>query len=439
MKYLKWVLLVVILGVVVMVWLNFERLDILSGYSAKSMASSVFTAERDFKFTDSTDNNFSPVDLAKDEVDFEAKSASSSVFGLNTRTAIYRDGLGAVLVPDDYDYKPNDIKPKRDFTKVALPYPFGHLEPTDTIFSNVDYEKLKTIIEKYSADGLQTRGILVLYKDHLIGEYYAEGIDKDSRMLGWSMTKSITSSVFGVLQTQGKIDINQQAPIDEWKDDERSKITINNLLQMNSGLEWVEDYNTICDVTKMLFQEEDMTVSAIDEPLVGEPNKSWYYSSGTTNLLSGILRDQFNSHQEYLDFWYTNLIDRIGMHSMVVEADMAGNYVGSSYGWASLRDWAKLGLLYLHKGNWNGDQVLNKEWIHYAITPTNSSDGRYGAQIWLNKGGFLPDVPRDVFSFNGYQGQRVYICPSKDLIVVRMGLKSIDFNGLVSDIISSIN
>ncbi len=439
MKRLKWILLVVLAAIIVVVFLNYERLDIVSGYSAKSMASSVFTAERDFEFTDSTDNNFSPINIANDEVNVENKSASASVFGLNTRTAVYRDGLGSVLIPDGYDYKPSNIKPKRNLEKISLPYPYGHLAQKDTVFSNVDYEKLQGVIDAYFADSLQTRALLVIYKDQIIAEQYANGFNKDSRILGWSMTKSITSTMYGVLETQGKMDVNQPAPIEEWKDDDRKAITINNLLQMNSGLEWEENYETICDVTKMLFQDEDMTASQADEPLIGKPNESWYYSSGTTNLLSGILRQQFNSHQEYLDFWYTDLIDKIGMHTMLIEADMAGNYVGSSYGWASPRDWAKLGLLYLNKGNWNGEQILTKEWCDYAITPTNSSNGRYGAQIWLNAGGFLPDVPKNVFSFNGYQGQRVYMIPDKDLVVVRMGLKSMDFNELLRDVIEVVN
>ncbi|TJY38086.1 serine hydrolase domain-containing protein [Pontimicrobium aquaticum] len=439
MKYLKWFLLLLLAAVIVVVFLNYERLDIVSGYSAKSMASSVFTAKRGFQFTDSTDNNFSPINIAKDEIDLQEKSATASVFGLNKRKAIYREGLGSVLIPDGYKYTPDNIKPKRNFTKIELPYPYGNLEQKDTVFANVDYKKLQSVIDTYSQDSLQTRALLVIYKDQIIAETYAKGFNKDSRILGWSMTKSITSTIYGVLQSHGEIDVMQPAPIDAWKDDERNKITINNLLQMNSGLEWEENYETISDVTKMLFQEEDMTSSQADEPLVGKPNESWYYSSGTTNLLSGILRKQFNSYQEYLDFWYTDLIDKIGMHSMLIEADMIGNYVGSSYGWASPRDWAKLGLLYLHQGNWNGAQIFTKDWYDYAVTPTNSSNGRYGAQIWLNAGGFLPDVPRDVFSFNGYQGQRVYMCPSKDLVVVRMGLKPMDFNGLLRDVIEVIN
>lgn len=438
MKRLKWILLLLLIVITAVVVFNYEKLDIVSGYSAKSMSSSVFVAERPMTFTDSTDNSFAPINLADDTVDMSAKSASASVLGMNTRTAVYRDGLGSVLVPHDYEGDIQELQPKRNFNKINLPYPYGHLAPKDSVFANVDYDKLSEVIHHYSEDSLNTRALLVIYKDHIIAEHYKDGFDKDSRILGWSMTKSITSTMFGILQTQGRMDIYQPAPIDAWKNDERQKITIHNLLQMNSGLQWEENYETISDVTQMLFQDADMTLAQADAPLTGIPNESWYYSSGTTNLLSGILRQQFSQHQDYLDFWYTALIDKIGMHSMLIEADMAGNYVGSSYGWASPRDWAKFGLLYLHQGHWNGTQVFDKTWYDYAISPTNSSEGRYGAQIWLNAGGFLPDVPRDVFSFNGYQGQRVYICPSQDLVVVRMGLKSMDFNELLNAIITTI-
>jgi CubicO group peptidase (beta-lactamase class C family) len=208
---------------------------------------------------------------------------------------------------------------------------------------------------------------------------------------------------------------------------------------MNSGLEWEEDYGKISDVTKMLFSAEDMTQSQIEKPFVGKPNNTWNYSSGTTNLLSGILRKQFKTHQEYLDFWYSALIDKIGMNSMVVETDMAGNFVGSSYGWATTRDWAKFGLLYLHKGNWNGEQLFDESWEKYVSTPTNSSNGKYGAHFWLNANGDFPDVPRDFYRCSGYQGQMVAIFPSQDLVIVRMGLsEEFDFNGFLSGVISSI-
>jgi CubicO group peptidase (beta-lactamase class C family) len=156
-------------------------------------------------------------------------------------------------------------------------------------------------------------------------------------------------------------------------------------------------------------------------------------------LLSGILRKKFKTHQEYLDFWYSSLLDKIGMNSALVESDMAGNFVGSSYGWASTRDWAKFGLLYLHKGNWNGEQLFDESWAKFVATPTNTSNGNYGAQFWLNAGGKFPDVPREMYYCSGYQGQMVAIFPNHDLVIVRMGLsEDFDFNGFLSGIVGSL-
>jgi CubicO group peptidase (beta-lactamase class C family) len=125
---------------------------------------------------------------------------------------------------------------------------------------------------------------------------------------------------------------------------------------------------------------------------------------------------------------------------MIVETDMAGNYVGSSYGWATTRDWAKFGLLYLHKGNWNGEQLFNESWAKYVATPTNTSNGVYGAHFWLNAGGKFPDAPKDLYSASGYQGQKVFIIPSRDLVIVRLGLtdeSQFDINKVLKEILGS--
>ncbi|KAB8151195.1 serine hydrolase [Kordia sp. TARA_039_SRF] len=444
-KALK-ILGILIVVIVILVAFNYSKLNIISGYSAKNMSSSVFVAGRAPAFTDSTDNGFSPIKFARDFVNKQEKYASASVYGLMERTAIYRKGLGSVLIDDEYDVTQKTPIPYRTNTARMLPYPYGNMPQKDTTFSNIDYDKIKSAVqyafEKVDGeDAKKTRAVLVIYKDQIIAEQYAKGFDKDSKILGWSMTKSLVSTMYGILQYQGKIDVWDKAPIEAWKDDERKEITIHNLLQMNSGLEWDENYTKISDVTKMLFLDKDMTASQIDKPLVGKPNETWNYSSGTSNLLSGILRKQFNNHQEYLDFPYTNFIDKIGMHSMLIEADMDGNYVGSSYGWATPRDWAKFGLLYLHRGDWNGTRIFDDSWVDYITKPTPTSEGRYGGHFWLNAGGFHPDVPKDMYSANGYQGQRVYIIPSKNLVVVRFGLvgkEALDFNRFLSEICNAV-
>ncbi|MDR7208530.1 serine hydrolase [Flavobacterium piscis] len=444
-KILKLLALVLILIIFYFGFTTYPKLDLISGFSAKSIASGHFLDNRSKELIEKTDNDINLIDLATNTIDDAGKFATSAVYGLKERKAIYREGLGATLINDYFDVSKPYLVPKRNKLVNDLPFPYGNNEPKDTLFANVDYVKLKKAVDnsfdKTGGKLKRTRAVIVLYKNKLIAEKYDSGFTKDSKILGWSMTKSITSSAFGVLAKQGKIDIYKPAPIAEWQKDERKNITINDLLHMNSGLEWEENYNTICDATKMLFLAEDMGKVQLDKPAQFKPNMNWNYSSGTTNLLSRILRNQFKTHQEYLDFWYSAVIDKIGMNSMIVEQDMTGTFVGSSYGWATPRDWSKFGLLYLNKGNWNGEQILDESWVKYTTTPTNTSEGKYGAQFWLNAGGKFPDVPRDMFYCSGYQGQMVAIIPSLNMVIVRMGLKedpAFDFNGFLKGIIGSI-
>jgi CubicO group peptidase (beta-lactamase class C family) len=437
MKVSKRILLFISLIIIIAVISNYPKLNILAGYSAKNTGSSVFLGERSLAFTDSTDNNFSPVNLATDKVNIENKFATSSVLGLLTRKAIYREGLGSVLTLDKSDETASYLVPKRLKANNTTPFPYGNAPQKDTVFTNVDYKKLNETVNSTFGKN-KSRAVVVIYKNQIIAEKYGDGFSKDSRILGWSMTKSIMSTVFGVLQHQNKINIQDKAPIESWQKDARKNITINNLLQMNSGLEWDENYDEISDATKMLFLERDMTKMQEEKELKYETNFSWNYSSGTTNLLSGILRKQFSTHQAYLDFWYTDFIDKIGMNSMVVETDLAGNYVASSYAWATARDWAKFGLLYLHNGNWNGEELFNKKWVDYATTPTPSSNGTYGAQFWLNAEKQFKEVPANMYFADGYQGQRVYILPDQDLVIVRFGLSWFEENEFLKGVIKSI-
>jgi CubicO group peptidase (beta-lactamase class C family) len=444
-KIVKLLVLVLVVALLYYGFTTYPKLDLISGFSAKSVASGHFLDNRSLELIEKGDNDIPLLDLATNKIDEAGKFATSAVYGLKERKAIYREGLGATLINEDFDVSKPYLLPKRTKVVNDLSFPYGNNEPKDTVFANVDYAKLKNAVanafDKTGGKLKRTRAVVVLYKDKLIAEKYDTGFTKDSRILGWSMTKSLTSAAFGVLVKQGKIDIYKPAPIAEWKNDDRKNITVNDLLHMNSGLEWEENYSTICDATKMLFQSEDMGKVQMDKPAQFKPNTHWYYSSGTTNLLSRILKHQFKSQQEYLDFWYSAVIDKIGMNSMVVEQDMSGTFVGSSYGWATPRDWSKFGLLYLHKGNWNGEQVLDESWVKYTVTPTNTSDGKYGAQFWLNAGGKFPAAPKDMFYCNGYQGQTVAIIPSLDLVIVRMGLKedpAFDFNGFLKGIIDSV-
>ncbi|MFM2213121.1 MAG: hypothetical protein RL427_384 [Bacteroidota bacterium] len=439
-----------IIGILLLILLIYLRmaiypqLDLISGFSAKSIASGHFIDGRTVETIQQGDNDIDKINWATNTINQTSQYVTSNVHGLKERKAIYREGLGATLINDDFDVRKSYETPKRNPTKNGREYPYGEVEPKDTSFSNVDYAQLNKAVsnafDQKGAKKKRTRAVVVLYKGKLIAEKYTEGFNKNSKILGWSMTKSLTATYFGILQKQGKLNIMNPAPVSEWQKDSRAKITLNDLLHMNSGLAWEEDYTKISDVTKMLFQAEDMSKCQAEKLALFKPNTHWYYSSGTTNLLSGILRKQFKSHQKYLTFWYSSLLDKIGMESALVETDMAGNFVGSSYGWATPRDWAKFGQLYLNKGNWNGEQLFDPSWATYVATPTNTSNGRYGAQFWLNAGGYFPDVPQDMYYCSGYQGQMVAIIPSRDLVIVRMGLTeepNFDFNGFLKGVIGS--
>ena len=440
-KTLKIIAVLIVLFVIYQITITYPKLDLISGFSSKSVASCHFIDGRTLDNIQKNDNNINLIDLAKNEINDGEKFATASVYGLKTRKAIYREGLGVTLIDDDFDVSKPYLVPKRTLLNNNLVYPYGTVEPQNKILSNIDYDKLNAAVADAFAPKNKTRGVLIIYKDQIIAEKYADGYSKFSRFLGWSMTKSITATLFGILEKQGKININKPAPIAEWQNDARKNITIKNLLNMNSGLEWEENYDDISDVTKMLFMSKNMGEVQLQKPAAYKPNTHWNYSSGTTNLLSLIIRKQFKTHQEYLDFWYSNLIDKIGMNSMIIEPDMAGNYVGSSYGWATARDWAKFGLLYLHNGNWNGEQLFEPSWAKFVSTPTATANGEYGGHFWLNAGGYYPTAPRDLYSCNGYQGQKVFILPSQNLVIVRLGLKDgggMDFNGFLTHIVNSI-
>ena len=445
LKIFKRILLAVLLILIVAVFYNYPKLNLISGFASKNLASTNYIANRSYLDITEADNNMPLVKMARLESSTNT-SAIASVYGLMERETICREGLGCVLINEDYDKNQKLLKPNRFQEPNDLPFPYGNNGTKDTIFENIDYDKLDAAVAvAFSNPEVQkTRTVLITYKGEIIAEKYGDGFSEETPILGWSMTKSILATLYGILEHKGALDVQEYRPLSQEirKENPVNSITINHLLRMQSGLEWDEDYASISDVTKMLFLETDMTKVQAEKKPVSEPEMVWNYSSGTTNLLSGILRKQFDSYQEYLDFPYATLIDKIGMNSMLIETDMAGNFVGSSYAWATTRDWAKFGILHLNKGHWNGKQIFSPDWIDYITKPTANSNGVYGAHWWLNSGGKYPDAPRDLYSANGFQGQRVFIIPSKDLVIVRTGLvgetRGFDSNAFLKAVVEAV-
>ena len=450
-KLLKRILYVFLLGVLVFVIIYaWPRAPIISAFAAKGMCSSVFIADKDPERVSAEDLSFFPISLAKTEVDYQEKSVTAKVFGLAGRKAVFREGLGAVIVLDtpEEELMARSFKmPDPGYSQDTIPWPMGDVLP-ESLSEEVDYARLDAIVgeafDPPDTDPLKkTLGVAVVYKGELIAEKYLDGYDKFTKFHGWSMTKSFTGAWVGILVGQGIVDIEAPLEIPEWRNDDRSKSTLKTLLHMNSGLKWVENYFTISEATLMLMRSEDMFKYTVGRPLEFEPGTNWNYSSGDVNLVSGIIRGAMDTDEQYYQLSYSRLMHRIGMLNTMIETDAAGNFVCSSYCYGTTRDWARFGLLYLNGGIFAGDTVLPPGWVDFSRQEAPNSNGKYAGTFWLkepNPLNALKDVPDDVYFADGFLGQRIYILPSKKLVVVRMGysLKNFSTNDFLRDIISTL-
>ena len=448
----KIVAFVFVVLLIVATWYIWPRLPIITAFAAKGMCSSVFLANKSPERVEAEDLSFFPISLAKSIIDYKEKSVTSTVFGLAKRKAVFREGLGAVLVLDTLEetIKHSGISlPDPGYSQDTIMWPKGDLL-TDKMIAGIDYERLNEWVDSCfdkpeSKPFKKTLGIAVVYDNHLIAEKYLDGYNYKTMFHGWSMTKSIAGTYAGILYDEGKLTIDEPAGFVEWQNDDRKNITVKNIIQTSSGLEWVEDYFTISDVTVMLMEKEDMLSSVLDNKLIYTPGEHWTYSGGDVNLLSGVIRTRINDDENYHTFIYTKLLYPIGMLNTKVETDADGLFVASSYAYGTTRDWARFGMLFLNDGIFAGDTIISKEWVNFMKTPASASNanGKYAGTFWLKEDKperTLIDVPDDVFFADGFLGQRVYIVPSKKLVVVRMGysLNNFDLNDFLKEIIKTL-
>lgn len=440
-----------------------NTLKVGTAFKAKTVGAGTFTAGRDPKAVSRDDASWGPLKLLRASVDRDTSSAKASFFGVVGTKAIYRPGLGVTLVneltEDEIRAQGPDYNPpgKPDLSNV--PWPNGDLLPAGPPPLEVDEAKLKAAIdaqftEPKAGEQLGTRAVIVVYKDRIIAEKYAPGFGRETPLVGWSMTKSVIHALVGILVGQGKLDIRKPAPVPEWSEpeDPRSKITLDQLLRMSSGLKFDETYaDYSSDVVQMLYRKADAGAYAASMPLEAEPDGKWHYSSGTTNILSRMIRHTLaGSVEDYWNFPHQALFSKLGMHHTTIDPDPSGTFIGSSYMWATARDWARFGMLYLHDGVWQGERILPEGWVKYGVTPTPLQEqGYYGAHWWLNAGApgnpadrVWPDLPTDAYSAQGFEAQRVLMIPSRDLVVVRLGLSrpesAFDTNAFVKSILDAI-
>ncbi len=424
---------------------------IITGFGAKNLCSCAYISDRTAADVIENELGAFPLSLGTFKLNREDSSATATVWGMAKKKAIYRKGLGCTLINEIEEEALRSQtfdKPAFPYKPDTLPWPLGNMIPDSTTL-NINHallnQTLDEAFEETDPESLKvSRAIVVLHKGQLIAEQYAPGFDRDTPQLSWSMAKSVTNALVGILVKQGKLTLNDRAAVAEWDDpnDPRHAITLDHLMRMSSGLDWNEFYALPSSATNMLFKDASMAATAAAVSTAAKPDEVWNYSSGTTNIISRIIREQLDD-DSYWAFPQQALFHKIGISRAIWEPDASGTFVGSSYLWMTPRDWARFGLLYLNDGIWNGERILPEGWVDYSSSPTPAApNGIYGAQFWRNGNpGKFPDIPTDTYYASGYQGQGVMIIPSKELVIVRLGYTqsdSFDFNSLVSGVIQAI-
>lgn len=307
--------------------------------------------------------------------------------------------------------------------------------PTGAVPAGVDLEPLLDAVMDPDGAMARTRAVVVVHRGRLVAERYGDRtdvwgqvtgdpVDADTPLISWSMAKSMLHAVVGMLVAEGHLALDEPPGVPGWKaTDPRSAITLEQMLVMRDGLDFVEDYDEgagVSHVVEMLFGpgETDVAGFVAGRQPAHPPGSVFNYSSGTTNLISGVVRDALGGGEAYRRFLHQRLFDPIDMTTADPRFDDAGTWIASSYVFATASDMARFGYLYLRDGMWDGARLLPEGWVDHARTArsTDPEDGRgYGAQWWVT----LDDL--GTFWANGYEGQSIMVCPTLDLVVVRMG------------------
>ena len=376
--------------------------------------------------------------LGKPEVDRQHKRVRVAVPGGVTRTAVFLGDQGCVTLPvgqDSVGFAPIKLKTSLpDASKQE--WPMGDVLPSSPIPHGLDVEKLRQAIDAgFGPPEAKTAAFVVTWKGRLIAERYAPGITAQTPLESWSMGKSLTATLMGVLIQQGAYALWQPAPVPEWQEDVndlRSEIRIADLLHMSSGLRIKApedpDYDPAGDYADHLYLYTggiDSFHYAATRPLQWLPGKVGRYRNTDPVLTNYLIRLAVEKRgEEYLSFPRRALFDKLGMRTMVVETDPFGNFLAQGYEFASARDWARLGNLYLQDGVWNGERILPEGFVKFASTlaPAWVADHNpvYGGFFWINGDGAYP-VPRSAYFMSGAFGKKTMIIPSHDLVVVRLG------------------
>lgn len=411
---------------------------VANGLSAKLLCSGVFVSGRDHNNV--IEKDILPINVlgqfSQFDIDKTRQEVRVSLYGYAEQKARYTPGYGCTL----YQGTPPVFETQELSTIEGFKWEPPSINP-----------KIQALLERIlgeNADNpsVDTRALLVIKDGRIVGESYQRGYNRDSLFFSWSMAKSITGTLVGIWLDQQGISLDQTLDYPEWQYDERRLITLGHLLTMSSGLSSIETYQPGDNATRMLFFENDMAAYARTAMTHAIPGTQWSYSSATTNILSGWLKEELGSTSVYRQFAWEYLFGPAGMQSAIFEPDASGTFVGSSYLYMTAQDWAKFGQLYLNKGILGTHHILTKDWVEFATTAVDTAPMReYGAHFWLNAGKdgrhLLPDCPTDTVIASGHNGQYLAIVPSENLVVVRLGWSNgvdFDINRHLANIVATV-
>ncbi|GBG27245.1 6-aminohexanoate-dimer hydrolase [Hondaea fermentalgiana] len=473
MGCLAWTtLLVVVLAVALGVFVvHFEEevkqgLQMSNGYGAKIGCSVVFVAGRSLTSALEAEFVFPPIRLfSRLDVEPESKCvvATSRFFpGLEKRACWKSPRLGCALEhadarPDGAAALSKGFPAAQTTSQRSDAFPLGDSLDHKAVAkaqANIDIERLRRIADTHVDDArLHTRALLVIKDGQIIYERYGDGCNATTRLLGWSMTKSWLNILLGRRVHEGGIPQGLDAQLGtympEYAHDDRGKLRLEEVLRMIDGLDLDEYYTPMADTTKMLFTDSSLVQAHLGFRAPQNASKCFRYSSHASNVASKFLQGTFATHKEYLRFPTEALFEKLGMHSAVMETDPSGTFIGSSFGWATARDWARFGTFLLQDGVWNNTRLLPENWMRFSTSPTPTSRGVHGAHFWGNLGPALgPDesesdlatcderfssrvnprkdwyheaFPRGTFVAHGFEEQAVVVAPKSRVILVRLG------------------
>ena len=418
-----------------------------ANYAAKIVCSNVFLAQRDpveVLHDDVQAPGVALLRLMRVSVDREHRVVRAGLFGfIGGGLAAARPGSGCAALPDGNLAAPAipaaaNSGTAFDSRAVAeRPWPEGNAVSTTPA--------LDRILADDALAGPGVRAIVVVHRGRIVAERYATGFSAATPLLGWSMTKSVLAGLVGVLIKDGRLTLEQPAG---WPADGsgRERIRIADLLAMSSGLAFNEAYGAVSDVTRMLYLEADTAGFARAQPLVHPVGEFWSYSSGSANILSRIAQDA--AGPAAAAYPTRLLFAPLGMTSAVIETDEHGTLVASSYMYATARDWARYGQFLLQGGTWQGREMLPQGYVALMASPVAASGGEYGhGLVWLWGSdavvpGGNPDaafgIPADTFWMEGHDGQSTAIIPSRELVVVRLGLTPVRHQHLPQPLVKAL-